>query len=121
MLQILLPAPDLTAPLPALEVTAVLDGATCTLRLQWHETDSLWRMRVLDSQGATVLMGDVALVADWPLHACRVAALRSPPGLFIARDTSGRGANPGLTDLGAGARCVLWYVTHAEAVAAGVT
>jgi len=120
VLQINLPAPNLSAPEPAMEVTAVLDGVNCTLRLQWQEADSLWRMRVLDDQG-NVVMGDVVLVADWPLHAWRVRSLRNPPGLFIVRDTSGRGLNPGLTDLGDGARCVLWYVPLAEVAAAGIT
>lgn len=112
-LRIQLPAPQ-SPPLPAFDVTPVLDGVTYTLRFQWNTRDSGWRLRILDEPGQVILMGDVRLVADWPLYLSRV--IRTPPGLLMVRDTSGLGQDPGLSDLGA--RHQLWYSTAAEVAAA---
>jgi len=115
--RIQLPAPA-TPPLPALEVTVLLEEVTYTLHMQWSETDSGWYLRVLDEPGQTVLMGDVRMVADWPMYKSRIPEVRTPPGLLMVVDTSGRGVDPGLGDLGAGARCQLVYFTAAEVAAA---
>lgn len=113
-----LPAP-VNPPLPAIEVTVTLDGENYTLSLQWNETPELWFMDVLDSLGQTVIMGDQALIADWPLYASRVRDLRRPPGYFLVRDTASLGENPTLAGLGA--RWQLEYIPGAEVTAAGIT
>jgi len=116
-----LPAPA-TPPLPAIDVSETLDGVQCVLHLQWDESASCWYMRVLGEDAALpALMGDVRLVADWPLYLSRIQSLRTPPGVFMVQDTSGQGLDPGLGDLGAGARCQLVYMPAAEAAALGLT
>lgn len=116
-----LPAPA-NPPVPAFDVSETLDGVQCVLHFQWNETDGSWYLRVL-GQDATLpaLMGDTRLVVDWPLYLSRIQALRTPPGVFLLQDTSGQGVNPGLGDLGAGARCQLIYMPAAEAAALGLT
>jgi hypothetical protein len=113
--RIQLPAPQ-TPPLPAIDVSPVLEGVTYTLHLQWNTRDSGWRLRVLDEPGQTVLMGDTRLVADWPLYRSRIE--RTPPGLFLVRDTSGAGEDPTLDGLGG--RWQLWYIPAADLAALGV-
>lgn len=132
-----LPAPQ-TPPLPALDVSPVLDGVTYTLHFQWNTRDSGWRLRVLDEPGQTVLLGDTRLVADWPLYPSRLPAIlpaaggtslviqqgvaaalgmRQPPGILLVLDTSGAGEDPTLEGLGD--RWQLWYVPYADLAALG--
>ncbi len=115
MLLINLPAPQ-TPPVPDFTVGADLDGVSYTLRFRWHVADGYWYVRVLDDPGETVLMGDVRVVADWPLYRARV--VRTPPGFLIARDTTGSGQAPGLSDLGG--RVQLYYLTVADLADFGV-
>lgn len=117
-LRIQLPAVA-SPPLPSIDVTPTLEGVTYTLHMQWDETSALWLLRVLDNLGQTVLMGDQAMVAEWPLYASRVLDLRQPPGLFFVRDTANQGENPTLDGLGA--RWQLWYFSAAEVAALGIT
>ena len=89
---------------------AVLDGVTYTLQFAWNVRLSSWFMDVLDSQGIEVLQTGLRLVANWPLAAYTTG--RSPPGAFVALDTSGAGADPALLDFGG--RVKLKYFTAAE-------
>lgn len=106
-----------TPPLARYSVSVTLDGTTYTLRLSWNEADAGWYVVLLDEPGQVVLAGAVRLVADWPLW--RGWSTRTPPGYLMVRDTSGAGRDPGIDELGTGARCVLVYLTAAEAAALG--
>jgi hypothetical protein len=114
MLLINLPAPQ-DPPIPYFTVGVELDGASYTLSFRWHVGDEYWYLRVLDDPGQTVLMGDVRVVADWPLYRSRT--VRFPVGYLIARDTTGQGLAPGLSDLGG--RVQLYYATAADVAALG--
>jgi hypothetical protein len=98
-------------------VGADLDGGSYTIRLIWNGTDSYWYVRVLDNIGQTVLMADRRLIADWPLW--KELTVRTPPGFLIARDTSGQGIAPSLTDLGS--RVQLYYASAADLVTLGIS
>ncbi len=111
---VVLPAPQ-SPPLPAFDVSPVLDGVTYTLRFQWMATDNGWRISVLDEPGQVVLMGQVRVVSDWPLYASRISQLRAPPGLLMVFDSSGKGEPPTLAGLGD--RWQLLYYTAAEVAA----
>jgi hypothetical protein len=118
MIAVPLPAPQ-SPPLPAFDVSAVLDGVTYTLRFQWQtdETGGLlggdsWEIAVLDEPGQALLMGQFRIVPDWPLY--RNRSVRTPPGFLLMRDTSGQGIAFGLSDIGQGARGQLFYLTQAE-------
>ena len=130
--RIQLPTPA-NPPLPSIDVSVTLDGALYTLSLVWNETQELWFMSVLDNLGQTVLMGDQAMISEWPLYASRIAApiadaiqsgvfayfgLRIPRGYFLVRDTGG---TENATLAGLGLRWQLWYLEAAEVAAAGVT
>lgn len=115
--RIQLPTPA-NPPLPSIDVSVTLDGALYTLSLVWNETQELWFMSVLDNLGQTVLMGDQAMISEWPLYASRIADLRRPQGLFLVRDTGG---TENATLAGLGLRWQLWYLEAAEVAAAGVT
>jgi len=115
--RIQLPAPA-TPPLPSIDVSVTLDGALYTLHMAWNETVGLWFLRVLDNLGQTVLMGDQAMISEWPLYASRIAEFRRPPGIFLVRDTGG---TENATLDGLGLRWQLWYLDAAEVAAAGVT
>jgi hypothetical protein len=110
-----LPAPQVP-PVPDFTVGADLDGVSYTLRFMFNAGDGYWYMRVLDALAQTVLMGDRRVVADTPIYAA--ATGRNPPGLFLAKDTTGQGLAPGLSDFGT--RVLLYYVTAAELAALGI-
>jgi len=107
-----LPAPQ-DPPIPDFTIGVDLDGVSYTLRFIWDPTVARWLVRVLDALNQVVLMAERRVVADWPLW--RAAPVRTPSGYLIARDTSGRGEPPTLTDLGT--RVQLFYITAAEVAA----
>lgn len=104
-----LPPPQ-TPPLPAFDVTALLDGVTYALHFQWNATDAGWRVRILDEPGQVVLMGDARTVLNWPLYESLL--VRYPAGGLVFFDTSGQEIEPGLADLGD--RVILLYFLAAE-------
>lgn len=104
-----LPAPQ-EPPIPDFTIGVDLDGVSYTLRFFWDPALERWYMRVLDDLNQNVLMGDTRVVADWPLY--RSSPVRTPPGFLIARDTTGQGIPPSLSDLGG--RVQLYYVPFAE-------
>lgn len=112
-----LPAPQ-DPPLSHFTVTVPLDGTTYTIALHWNDVDTSWYATILDEPGQTVLAGAWRVTADWPLFRSQVQ--RHPPGLLMCVDSSGQGLDPGLSDLGAGARCPLIYFTQAELLALGL-
>lgn len=104
-----MPAPQ-TPPIPDFTIGADLDGVSYTLRFFWDPAVERWYMRVLDNLNQEVLMGDIRVVADWPLYRSR--PVRTPPGYLVARDTSGKGIPPALDDFGS--RVQLYYFPFDE-------
>ncbi len=90
-----------------------LDAVNYTLQFRWNLREGAWYMDVLDDTGTTILMAGIKLVVDYALGI--QFADRSPPGFFMMLDTSGKGDDPGISDLGA--RCKLIYWTAADLAA----
>jgi hypothetical protein len=105
---------DRTTSKPAhFDLQVALDGVTYTLEFRWNVRASAWFMAVLDAQGVTAHVVGVKLVVDYPLN--RFSPNRTPPGLFMAIDTSatqGMGEDPGFDDLGN--RVQIAYLTAAD-------
>lgn len=95
---------------PFFDVQVTLEDVTYTLQFRWNVREEAWYMHILDAEGTTVLHAGLKLVADWPL--ATYTTERQPPGILVARDTSGEGRDPGLDDLGD--RVQLVYYTLAE-------
>lgn len=97
-------------PTPKFTDLYVLDGTTYTLSFAWNVRLGAWFVDVLNAQGDTVMIGGIRLVVDVPL--VPNFTLRQPTGWFIAKDTSGKGVDPGLDDLGGRVR--LLYVSKSD-------
>lgn len=98
----------------ALQVS--LDGVTYTLRVRWNARASAWFMDILTEDADDVIAAGLRIVVGYPLNLYR--ADRKPPGLLFAQDTSGRGVDPGLGELGE--RVQLFYLSTAEMAELGV-
>lgn len=90
--------------------TPPLEGVVYTLEIRWNIRIGAYFMKVYDQEGVTLLAAGLKLVANWPLGA--YGAGRQPPGAFVAIDTSGRGLDPGLDELGD--RVKLVYFTKSD-------
>lgn len=96
-------------PLQTLRVT--LDGTDYLLTFDWNEREGRWYMTIADINGAT-LVGDIKLLANWPLTR-RFHSWRGPPGDLFAVDYSPQaGEPPGFADLGARVQMVYFPVTQ---------
>lgn len=93
-----------------------LDGREYQITMDWSPRDGRWFLTLADQDGE-VLQGSVRVVADWPLTKLLIDE-RRPQGILMARDSSGRGIDPGYEDFSNG-RCDLVYFTLADLKAAG--
>ena len=96
--------------LPHYVQRTALEGTTYVLRIDWNQREQRWYLRISDEDG-NVLAGDVKVVANWPLLR-RHRDERLPPGSIMAIDQSGKGEDPGLTELGE--RVLLLYFDAEE-------
>lgn len=87
-----------------------LDESTFTLSFEWNDRDAGWYMSILTSEGVPLLSGR-RIVVGYPLISIHRDP-RLPAGTLVAIDTSSKGEDPGLADLGD--RVKLLYVTRAE-------
>jgi hypothetical protein len=101
---------SLTPGLPFFDLQMTLDDVAYTLQFRWNVRCERWFMDILDEQASTLLQAGICLVADFPLTAVRTG--RTPPGIFVALDTSGAGLDPTIDDLGT--RVQLIYFTEEE-------
>lgn len=87
----------------AFEQQATLDGVTYTLKFRWNVRYNAWTMHVLDSEGVIAHRVGLVLRVNFPMDLYVRDPHRSPPGIFVAVDTSGPadfGEDPGFDDLG---------------------
>jgi hypothetical protein len=104
---------DAAAGLPYFDLQAPLDGVTYTFSFRWNVRASAWFLDIWDEQGVTLFAAGVRVVVNYPL--CAYFTGRKPPGHLIAVDTSGRGLDPGIDDIGGSdARVKIYYMTSAE-------
>lgn len=75
-----------------------LDGATFTLRFRWNTRELAWYMDVGDETDAPIYTS-VKIVVNFPLG-FRSRDPRRPLGFFLAGDTTKKGRDPGIADLG---------------------
>lgn len=94
--------PDLTN----YELQCDLDGATYTLSFLWNTRESCWYFDLADAAG-DIIVASVKVVVNFPLI-FRVTDPRRPPGFFTAQDTTGKGRNPGIADLGDRVAFLYW-------------
>lgn len=91
--------------------TTQLDGVTFGLEFSWNARGEYWSFVIYDAAGNPLVRRVVRV--SWPLLA-RFKNARLPRGELVAMDTSGQDLDPGLTELGDGARVQLVYLTAAD-------
>lgn len=107
-MSVLIPVrPDL--PFQVMQVT--LDGVPLSLEFRWNQREGSWYMAIRSEDEETTYAEGVKVVVDWSL-AYRWPDVRTLLGKFMAIDTSGAHANPGLRDLGD--RVQLVYIPRDE-------
>jgi hypothetical protein len=89
-----------------------LDGTTYGLEFRWNERAAGWFMSIYDSSGNR-LLANRRLVIGWGIIARFKKWNRAlPPGDFIAVDSTNRGQEAGLSDLGTRVKVI--YVEAAD-------
>src|SRR5579859_5325596 len=83
-----------------------LDGVTYSFDLAWNDRDGAWYMQIGDAQ-ENLLVGSMRVVLG-KIFAGRVQNPALPPGILVAKDTSGAEADPGLEDLGSRVQIVYY-------------
>jgi len=90
-----------------------LDGRDYLLSFQWQQRDGHWLVTVADQDGSEIMSGR-AITTGYPvLRGCTDP--RRPPGMLVALDTQGQGADADFVTLGT--RVVLAYFDAAEMAA----
>lgn len=95
--------------------TFTLGETDYVLTFGWNARFGAWFLDVADAAGV-VLVASIRLLPSIPLLA-RFTDPTLPSGLLFVTDSSGSAVEPGLTDLGVGARCQLHFFTFAELAA----
>lgn len=95
---------------PYFDLQVTLEGTTYTLEFAWNVRLGAWFMSILDETGTIPILMGIRVVANLLLGSN--APLTTPPGAFMAYDTSGQGLDPGFVDLGD--RVKLIYFTKAQ-------
>lgn len=98
---------------PFFDFSVELDGVSYGFAFAWNTRSQQWTVQLLTAEEDPVAVSP--LVIDLPLF-FRSRDARKPPGLLLAVDTSGEGADPGLHDLGS--RVVVIYFERSELPAA---
>lgn len=93
---------------PHYEFQTTLDGTTYGFEFRWNTRASAWFFSILDSAG-NYLLSELRLIVGFPL-AERTRNENLPPGILIASDTTGGGADPGLNDLGSRVKLIYFPV-----------
>lgn len=96
---------DVLPGVPDQDLTVQLDELSFDLRLLWNARAGRWTLDLSDGEGA-LFRGHV-LSEGWPVLR-RYQHHRAPLGELLVLDSTGRGEEPGLEDLGA--RHLLCYV-----------
>ena len=94
-------APDV----PDQRFKTALDGETFTLRARWNARAATWFLSIADADGE-LAAGLPLTLGSAPLR--QLSDRRLPRGPLLCIDTTGRGEDAGLSDLGARVK-VLYY------------
>lgn len=95
---------------PDYDFQVELDGQTYGIRMLWNFRSEQWTLSLFNSLGEPLAL-NVGFVVDFPL-ARRIQTEGMPPGVFIAKDTSGQHREPAFADLGG--RVQLVYLSASE-------
>lgn len=93
------------------EIRSKLGKSTYVLSFRWNPRSESWSITIADSDGVPLLTRRVSV--NYPLL-WRSVDSRLPYGEINAFDTSGRGVDPGLTEMGIGQRVQLIYTDAAD-------
>ena len=95
---------------PHYQAQVALEGRTYTLTFRWNAREEAWFLSIGDAAG-NIVLANRKVVLSFPLTS-RFRLPGLPPGEFVAVDTTGRGQEAGLSDLGE--RVQLLYVEAAS-------
>lgn len=99
---------------PVQSLQVELDGRTYGLEVRWNFRAGQWALSIFDAENVT-LVANVGITVDYPLGR-RVQKDGMPPGVFIAKDTSGEHREAEFADLGQ--RVQLLYLSRNEILGA---
>lgn len=100
--------------LPHYSFSIELEGVTYGFEFRWNLRDSAWYFDISDSSGTPLITGrKVALGA--PLLR-RFVLPGLPPGELVAYDSSGKGQEAGIDELGARVLLLYWESSEFAAV-----
>lgn len=94
---------------PNYEQTVTLDGRVVRFAFDWNARQRRWKVHIYDAASGDPIRLGMTLVDGWPVNR-RVRDDRLPPRFFLALDPSGSHLDPGISDLGIGARSQLYAV-----------
>lgn len=106
-----------TGATPHYTFSCELDGVTYSFDFAWNDRDGSWFMQIGDSE-ENLLHGSMRVVLG-QVFAGRDTDPSLPPGMLIAKDTSGANLDPGLEDLGS--RVEIWYWDKASTASVAAT
>lgn len=76
-----------------------LEGVNYVLDFGWNQRSARWYMSIFQKDGETLLVGDIPILINVPLHDQYVDE-RLPPGRFIALDETGKNRQPIVSNFG---------------------
>ncbi len=95
---------------PSYRVSTTLGGVPYVLDVRWNARDDAWYLDIRDEEALAIRVG-IRVVLGVMLGR-RCVDPRFPAGFIFAADTSNRGEEAGLDDLGA--RVKVYFFTFAE-------
>ena len=98
---------------PSYEQTVTLDGRVLRLAFDWNGRQRRWKVSIYDGATGLPIRLGLTLVDGWPINR-RVRDARMPHRFILALDPGGSGLDPGISDLGIGARSQLYAVPVSE-------
>lgn len=103
---------------PHYRFRCILEGKAYEFEVMWNDRDGCWWMQIGDALGK-LLAGSIRVLLGQPLfHSYEDTRL--PPGVLVAKDTSGSGLDAGLQDLGSRVQVWYWESTSVAAALSGV-
>jgi len=98
---------------PSYEQSVTIDGRVLRLTFDWNARQERWKVSIWDASSGEAIRLGLTLVDGWPINR-RVRDSRMPPRFLLALDAGGSGLDPGVSDLGIGARSQLFAVPADE-------
>jgi hypothetical protein len=94
---------------PSYFQTTTLEGSTYGLQFDFNQRCSSWYMSIADASGVDIYNGVKLITGFLLLRRCKDP--RKPPGDFFVVSGTSDQSPPAQTDLVAGGRCSLLYIT----------